>query len=134
MSTNPSPRACALAAAAVLLAAPLLACLAGTSVTPTDASQSPGWACPSPTPRPFGSDGPLKDVIEHPRPTLVPEGPVEYDREPVYYAEWEQEYGSQADGPGRRPRAPGAPRHATRRRAASEPPETARRAAGPHWW
>ncbi|MFN8504784.1 NlpC/P60 family protein [Kouleothrix sp.] len=94
-----SPRACALAAAALLLAAPLLACLAGANITPIDAGQSPSWACPSPTPLPFGAAGPLKDVIEHPRPTLAPAGPIEYDREPVYYAEWEQEYGAQAGGP-----------------------------------
>ncbi|MFN8567037.1 MAG: hypothetical protein U0Z44_05825 [Kouleothrix sp.] len=29
----------------------------------------------------------------------MPQGPLEYDHEPVYYAEWEQEYGSQFSGP-----------------------------------
>lgn len=89
-------RAYAMAGAALLLAMPLLACLGG--ITATNMA-SPRWACPSPTPLPFGAAGPVKQLIEHPRPTAVPQGPLEYDHEPVYYAEWEQEYGSQFSGP-----------------------------------
>src|SRR5262245_10305260 len=48
----------------------------------------PRWACPSPTPRPWGPVGPIKDRIL--LPTAVPSGPQEYEN--VYYAEWEQEY------------------------------------------
>jgi cell wall-associated NlpC family hydrolase len=58
--------------------------------------QPPNWACPSPTPRPFGTSGPIKQQI--PLPTATPSGPQEYEN--VYYEEWEQEY------PGQRPPFP----------------------------
>ncbi|PDW01178.1 C40 family peptidase [Candidatus Viridilinea mediisalina] len=74
---------------AVLMLLPLLACggLAHLDqVAPVEGS--PGWACPSPTPRPWGLSGPEKS--RNPRPTAVPSGPQQDDVE--YYAEWEQEY------------------------------------------
>jgi cell wall-associated NlpC family hydrolase len=48
----------------------------------------PRWACPSPTPKPWGAAGPLKEQIA--LPTAIPVGPQEY--QDIYYEEWEQEY------------------------------------------
>lgn len=62
----------------------LLACGGGVP-----AARSPRWACPSPTPLPFGPSGPVKERI--PLPTATPSGPQEYQE--VYYEEWEREYG-----------------------------------------
>jgi cell wall-associated NlpC family hydrolase len=73
----------------------LLLCLLGLTlgcgVGGLAATSSPRWACPSPTPRPFGPDGPVK--AQQPLPTAEPVGPQEYA--PVYYEEWEQEYPDQ---------------------------------------
>jgi cell wall-associated NlpC family hydrolase len=55
---------------------------------------APRWACPSPTPRPWGTTGPVKQVIRHTRP--ISEGGDWEER--LYYAEWEQEY-PDAGGP-----------------------------------
>jgi hypothetical protein len=44
-------------------------------------SRSPGWACPSPTPKPWGTAGPIKEQIA--LPTAIPVGPQEY--QDVYY-------------------------------------------------
>lgn len=74
----------------------LLACAGG--ITPTTA-ESPSWACPSPMPRPYGTEGPVKEVIRTPLPTAFPVGPEFYNEVPVYYELWEQEYGSLAAGP-----------------------------------
>ncbi len=49
---------------------------------------APRWACPSPTPKPWGAAGPVK--LQVALPTAIPVGPQEYQN--VYYAEWEQEY------------------------------------------
>lgn len=70
---------------ALLLALPMLAC-GGLSAT---TSRSPRWACPSPTPLPYGIDGPVKEQIA--LPTMTPTGPQEYQT--TYYDIWEQEYG-----------------------------------------
>ncbi|KAB8140782.1 NlpC/P60 family protein [Chloroflexia bacterium SDU3-3] len=53
----------------------------------TTASSIPRWACPTPTPEPYGEDGPVKGYDEGmPDPTTgIPE------RRPVYYEQWEQE-------------------------------------------
>ncbi len=67
----------------------MLACTAGVPVT-----RSPRWACPSPTPLPWGAAGPIKEIIRHTRP--ITEG-GDWD-EPIYYVEWEQEYAA-AGGP-----------------------------------
>jgi cell wall-associated NlpC family hydrolase len=53
-----------------------------------NANRPPRWACPSPTPLPWGASGPVKERIA--QPTAVPSGPQEYEN--VYYAEWEREY------------------------------------------
>lgn len=74
----------------------LLAC---TTIQTQVTSATPAWACPSPTPKPYGVDGPVKEMIAHPRPTDVPSGPIITDEELVYYVEWEQEYGAVASGP-----------------------------------
>jgi cell wall-associated NlpC family hydrolase len=55
------------------------------------ASSAPRWACPSPTPRPWGAAGPVKLQIA--LPTAIPLGSQEY--QDVYYEEWEQEYPDQ---------------------------------------
>jgi hypothetical protein len=69
----------------LFLAGLLLAC--GTAgIT---ASTGPRWACPSPTPLPYGPSGPVKEHI--PLPTATPSGPQEY--EDTYYELWEREYG-----------------------------------------
>ncbi len=52
-------------------------------------TSAPRWACPSPTPRPFGVDGPVKEVITHTRP--ITEG-GDWEEE-LFYERWEQEYG-----------------------------------------
>ena len=59
-----------------------------------ETSGAPRWACPSPTPKPFGPAGPVKARV--PLPTQVPAGPPRY--EDTFYAQWEQEY-PDADGP-----------------------------------
>jgi cell wall-associated NlpC family hydrolase len=51
-------------------------------------NSAPRWACPSPTPKPWGEAGPIKEQIA--LPTAIPAGPQEY--QDVYYEEWEQEY------------------------------------------
>lgn len=52
--------------------------------------RSPRWACPSPTPVPFGDAGPVKEIITHTWPITDGGDWEEY----IYYEEWEQEYGS----------------------------------------
>jgi cell wall-associated NlpC family hydrolase len=79
-----SRRAIILASVLLIGALPLiLACTAGIAV-----STGPRWACPSPTPLPWGTSGPVKETIRHTRP--ISEG-GDYE-EYVYFAEWEQEY------------------------------------------
>jgi cell wall-associated NlpC family hydrolase len=46
------------------------------------------WACPSPTPRPWGEGAPPKEIIKHTRP--ISEGGDWEER--IYWKEWEQEY------------------------------------------
>lgn len=72
----------------------LLGCTAAEIATQTYQNDSPRWACPSPTPLPYGTGGPVKEWIGGgPKPTAVPIGPIEYeDDTPVFYEEWEQEY------------------------------------------
>ncbi len=70
----------------------LLACTTAEIATQTYRDDSPRWACPSPTPLPYGIDGPIKEVERRLRPTAAPAGPVEYDETPIYYEPWEQEY------------------------------------------
>jgi cell wall-associated NlpC family hydrolase len=60
----------------------------GCGVGGLTAGRPPRWACPSPTPEPWGPGGPIKDQI--PLPTAAPSGPQSYEN--VYFAEWEQEY------------------------------------------
>lgn len=74
----------------------ILACGAPMSLP---IAKGPRWACPSPMPMPFGPAGPVKgqQVVATANPTI---GTIE-EREPIYYAEWEQEYGpggSRLDG------------------------------------
>lgn len=73
----------------VPLLAPLLACTGGVV-----AVRTPRWACPSPTPLPWGLAGPVKEVIRHTRP--ISEG-GDWEEE-VFYELWEREYPS-ASGP-----------------------------------
>jgi hypothetical protein len=68
----------------------ILACGSGGVV----ATRGPRWACPSPTPLPYGEAGPIKEIITHTRP--ITEG-SDWE-EIIYYAEWEQEY-PDAGGP-----------------------------------
>jgi hypothetical protein len=69
-----------LAGIALLL---LLAFVVSCSVSGLATNSAPRWACPSPTPKPWGEAGPLKEQIA--LPTAIPVGPQEY--EDVYYAE-----------------------------------------------
>lgn len=73
-----------------LLGILLLACAGGTPV----AQQGARWSCPSPTPKPYGSDGPVKSWIESSSTVINPLGTPEatVERTPVYYEQWEQEY------------------------------------------
>ncbi|MBP1466726.1 C40 family peptidase [Candidatus Chloroploca sp. M-50] len=76
---------------ALLLTMPtILACTSGLAIT-----QAPRWACPSPTPLPYGETGPVKEVIRHTRP--VTEG-GDWD-EQIFYELWEQEYPEAAGRP-----------------------------------
>lgn len=86
----PRARQCVVAVLAALLASLLLAC-GGAAV----ATRAPRWACPSPEPLPWGEAGPVKEVIRHTRP-ITEGGDWE---EPVYFAEWEREYGATHTGP-----------------------------------
>lgn len=66
----------------------LLACGAQAGI-----GQGPRWACPSPTPRTYGPDGPVKgerQICETDPVTGVQSCHMEQE----YYAIWEQEYGS----------------------------------------
>jgi hypothetical protein len=60
-----------------------------------ETSGAPRWACPSPTPRPWGTAGPVKTVITHTRP--ISEG-GDWE-EPIFYEQWEQEYPDAAGPP-----------------------------------
>lgn len=84
-----------LAAAWLMLALPLLGCVTLPWMFRNGASTQhiPRWACPTPTPLPYGETGPIKaqreetstdPVSGQPAVTVVPE----------YYAIWEQEYGA----------------------------------------
>ncbi len=75
------------AAAAIVLAGLVLSC--GGAGGMAGATNAPRWACPSPTPKPFGRAGPVKEVLRHTRP--ITEG-GDYE-ETIYYELWEQEYG-----------------------------------------
>lgn len=75
----------AIGAVCVFLVGLILACGQSAQV-----SQTPSWACPSPTPLPYGSNGPVKS--REAQPTAIPSGPVEYAD--TYYEEWEREYGN----------------------------------------
>jgi len=68
-----------------LLALLILACGAAGVL---ETSGAPRWACPSPTPRPWGTAGPVKEIIRHTRP--ISEG-GDWE-ESIYYEQWEQEY------------------------------------------
>jgi cell wall-associated NlpC family hydrolase len=71
----------------VALVLPLLAC----NVSGLTAGRPPRWACPSPTPQPYGEAGPVKrEWIECTTDPVTGEQRCETKRE--YYAIWEQEY------------------------------------------
>jgi len=76
----------AAAIAVLLISGLLLAC--GAASLPI--SSGPRWACPSPVPAPWGEAGPVKSYrdIGTPNPTTGIQ-----QKEPIYYAQWEQEYG-----------------------------------------
>jgi cell wall-associated NlpC family hydrolase len=74
-----------------LLALLVLACgVAGVLET----NGAPRWACPSPTPLPWGTTGPVKAIITHTR-TITEGG--DWD-EYLFWEQWEQEY-AEAGGP-----------------------------------
>jgi cell wall-associated NlpC family hydrolase len=77
-------------AAAGLALLVLLACGGGAAALSPTTNQTSGWACPSPTPKPYGEAGPVKEVIRHTRP--ITEG-GNWDEE-IFYEQWEQEYGT----------------------------------------
>lgn len=89
MPFKPKPARLAAALACLALAVPLLACVtlpwqllrAGAG-----AAAIPRWSCPTPTPAPFGSHGPVKRVISE----IDPLSGLPTER-PVYYEQWEQE-------------------------------------------
>lgn len=77
--------------AVALLALLVLGCGAAGVL---ETNGAPRWACPSPTPRPWGTAGPIKEVIRHTRP--ISEG-GDWEK-PIFYEQWEQEY-PDAGGP-----------------------------------
>lgn len=72
-----------------LLSSLILAC--GAPPMGEALSSGPRWACPSPTPLPYGEAGPVKEsrVVATANPTTG-EGETTED---TYFAAWEQEYG-----------------------------------------
>jgi cell wall-associated NlpC family hydrolase len=96
---QPAPRLY-LALALCVAAFVLLACGGGAAVSQgVVTGESPRWACPSPTPLPYGAGGPVKEWIDgDPLPTTSPSGPVRHEQIPIYYEKWEQEY-PDAGGP-----------------------------------
>lgn len=74
-----------------LLALLVLACGAAGVL---ETSGAPRWACPSPTPKPWGTSGPVKEIITHTRPITEGGDWEEY----VFWEQWEQEY-PDAGGP-----------------------------------
>jgi cell wall-associated NlpC family hydrolase len=72
-----------------LLAALLLACvtLPWAASQGTTAATLPRWACPTPTPEPYGEAGPVKGYQDGP-PDPTTGIPAQT---PVYYQQWEQE-------------------------------------------
>ncbi|GAB4112731.1 MAG: hypothetical protein Fur005_22320 [Roseiflexaceae bacterium] len=68
------------------LIALILAC-SGGAVLP--AERAARWACPSPTPKPWGEQGPIKGYRDG---QLDPTTGIP-KQEPIYYQQWEQEYG-----------------------------------------
>lgn len=77
--------------AAIVALVAVLALTLGCGVAGLATGSGPRWACPSPTPVPWGTAGPVKAQVA--LPTTVPAGPQEYEE--VYYDEWEQEYPNQ---------------------------------------
>jgi cell wall-associated NlpC family hydrolase len=68
-----------------LLVPLLLACT--TEALTLTTIDTPSWACPSPTPKPYGEAGPVKEEIRRTDPTT---GAVRIEE--VFYDQWEQEY------------------------------------------
>ncbi|NTU83802.1 MAG: hypothetical protein HGA45_31255, partial [Chloroflexales bacterium] len=85
MRERPALRTLIILAASALLVVFLLACGAAGLL---ETSGAPRWACPSPTPKPYGTAGPVKEIITHTRP--ISEG-GDWEEE-IYYELWEQEY------------------------------------------
>jgi cell wall-associated NlpC family hydrolase len=81
-------RAILLTLAALGLTVPFILACGGPATHSSD--RTPAWACPSPTPLPYGEAGPVKGYqAGNVDPTTgIPA------RIPIYYAEWEQEYGA----------------------------------------
>lgn len=83
----------------VLVLLPLLACTGTAQLGMAPVEAAPGWACPSPTPQPYGEAGPVKEFEEcncGPHPET---GIRTCSQCPVYYALWEREYPSVSTRP-----------------------------------
>lgn len=78
-------RRSAILVSALALSLVVLACATGGRMP---AGTQARWACPSPTPRPWGPNAPPKEVIRHTRP--ISEG-GDWE-EWISWREWEQEY------------------------------------------
>ena len=88
MHLHLSRRLCGLVALLALLLA-TLACN-GSAVL---VASTPKWACPSPTPKPYGAAGPIKRTEEYDCTTDSVTGVRTCKTRSIYYEEWEQEYG-----------------------------------------
>jgi cell wall-associated NlpC family hydrolase len=97
MGKGATPRTTRLTLLLLGVVAPLILACVGLPATTT--TETASWVCPSPTPLPYGEAGPVKEVVRHAQPTAAPSGPVSYDEEPVYFEEWEQEYGDRGGPP-----------------------------------
>jgi cell wall-associated NlpC family hydrolase len=72
----------------------LLACAGGLATGDgLVATRSARWACPSPTPLPYGEAGPVKARERCNCSTDPVSGEETCDECPIYFEEWEQEYG-----------------------------------------
>jgi cell wall-associated NlpC family hydrolase len=70
----------------------LLACIGGPASSGLVARSTARWACPSPTPKPYGEAGPIKAREQCNCSTDPATGQETCDTCNVYFAQWEQEY------------------------------------------
>lgn len=84
---------------ALLLIFPFLGFILACATSGVVATRPPRWACPSPTPLPWGADGPVKAYEDCDCRTDPLTGRRRCDECPIFFAEWEREYPDAAGPP-----------------------------------